>query len=114
MRVVAGEIFDVAVDLRRDSPSFGQWVGCWLSAKNKRQLWIPVGFAHGFWVASETAEVLYKTTDYYAPQAERCIRWDDPDLAIAWPLTTPPLLSAKDQAGQRFQAAEVFEASPQN
>jgi len=108
MRAVAGEVFDVAVDLRKSSPTFGQWVGTTLSAQNKRQLWIPVGFAHGFLVLSETAEILYKTTDFYAPQHERCILWNDPDLAIAWPLKGEPILSAKDSAGKPFQEAEVF------
>lgn len=108
VRVVAGAIFDVAVDIRRSAPTFGQWISCLLSAENKRQLWIPPGFAHGFLVLSETTEVLYKTTDYYARQHERCILWNDPDLAIAWPLTAPPILSAKDQAGQPLNTAEVF------
>ena len=108
IRAVVGEIFDVAVDLRRSSPTFGQWVGYRLSADNQRQLWIPAGFAHGFLVLSDVAEVLYKTTDYYAPQVERCIVWNDPSLAIAWPLTEPPILSAKDQAGQLLASAEVF------
>jgi dTDP-4-dehydrorhamnose 3,5-epimerase len=108
VRVVVGEVFDVAVDLRKSSPTFGQWVSCLLSAENKRQLWVPVGFAHGFCVVSEVAEVLYKTTDYYAPQHERCLLWNDPDLAIAWPITGDPLVSAKDQAGQPFKTAEVF------
>ena len=106
--VIAGAIFDVAVDIRKSSPSFGEWVSCLLSAENKRQLWIPAGFAHGFLVVSEVAEVLYKTTDYYAPQHERCILWNDSDLAIAWPLTTDPILSAKDRGGQPFKTAEVF------
>lgn len=108
VRVVVGEIFDVAVDIRKSSPTFGQWVGYHLSAENKRQMWVPAGFAHGFVVLSEVAEVLYKTTDYYAPQHERCIIWNDPDLAIAWPLKTDPILSAKDQAGKPFKTAEVF------
>ena len=107
VRVVAGEVFDVAVDLRRASPSFGRWVGAALSAENKRQMWIPEGFAHGFLVLSESAEFLYKTTDYWAPEHERCIRWDDPDLAIAWPLAGAPLLSAKDAGGSAFAAAET-------
>jgi dTDP-4-dehydrorhamnose 3,5-epimerase len=106
VRVVAGEVFDVAVDLRRDSPTWGQWVGEVLSGDNKRQLWIPPGLAHGFMVLSETAEFLYKTTDYYAPEHERCIAWNDPTLAIAWPeLDVPPKLSAKDAAGMAFLAA---------
>lgn len=108
VRVTAGEVFDVAVDLRRSSPTFGQWVGVHLSAENKRQLWVPEGFAHGFVVLSEFAEFLYKTTDYYAPEHERSIRWDDPTLAIDWPLKDAPQLSAKDQAGLNFQDAPVF------
>lgn len=108
IRVVSGEIFDVAVDIRRSSPTFGQWVGHFLSAENKQQLWVPMGFAHGFLVVSAMAEVLYKTTDFYAPAQERCIRWDDPDLDIAWPLSAPPILSTKDQAGVSFHNAEVF------
>nr|WP_298163827.1 dTDP-4-dehydrorhamnose 3,5-epimerase [uncultured Pseudomonas sp.] len=108
VRVTAGEVYDVAVDLRRSSPSFGQWLGIHLSAENRRQLWIPEGFAHGFLVLSEVAEFLYKTTDYYAPEHERCIRWDDPTLAIDWPLDGPPQLSAKDQAGLAFSAADLF------
>lgn len=106
VRVCAGEIFDVAVDLRRTSPTFGKWVGAVLSAENKRQLWIPEGFAHGFLALSD-AEVLYKATDYYAPQHERCIRWDDPALAIAWPCERPPLLSAKDRNGVALGDAET-------
>jgi dTDP-4-dehydrorhamnose 3,5-epimerase len=108
VRVVSGEVFDVAVDLRRSSPSFGRWVGHRLSAKNKRQLWVPAGFAHGFLVISKVAEFLYKTTDYYAPEHERCIRWDDPDLNIAWPIDGAPLVSAKDRLGVAFADAEVF------
>nr|WP_288466046.1 dTDP-4-dehydrorhamnose 3,5-epimerase [uncultured Pseudomonas sp.] len=108
VRVTAGEVYDVAVDLRRQSPTFGQWVGAHLSADNKRQLWMPEGFAHGFLVLSEFAEFLYKTTDYYAPAHERCIRWDDPKLAIAWPLQGEPKLSAKDQQGLSFDEADVF------
>ena len=108
MRVVVGAVFDVAVDIRKSSPTFGQWVSCLLSAENKRQVWIPSGFAHGFLVLSKAAEVLYKTTDYYAPQYERSILWNDPDLAIDWPVTTTPILSAKDRAGQSFKTAEVF------
>jgi dTDP-4-dehydrorhamnose 3,5-epimerase len=109
VRCVAGEIFDVAVDLRRSSPTFGKWVGTVLSAENKRQKWIPVGFAHGFSVMSERAEVLYKATDYYAPEHERTIMWNDPGLAIAWPLNGEARLSPKDQQGARFDAAEVFD-----
>jgi len=111
VRVVAGEVFDVAVDLRRRSPTFGEWVGDVLSAENKRQLWIPEGFAHGFLVLSEWAEFLYKTTDYWHPEAERCIRWDDPDLAIAWPLQgASPVVSAKDAQGRPLREAPVFES----
>jgi dTDP-4-dehydrorhamnose 3,5-epimerase len=109
VRVVAGEVFDVAVDIRKSSPTFGQWVGCLLSAENKRIFWVPPGFAHGFLVLSEAAEFLYKTTDYYAPQYERSILWNDPDLAIDWPGTGEPILSAKDKAGQPLKSAEVFE-----
>ncbi|MEM6521522.1 MAG: dTDP-4-dehydrorhamnose 3,5-epimerase [Cyanobacteria bacterium P01_C01_bin.70] len=110
LRVVSGEIFDVAVDLRRRSPTFGQWVGAVLSAENHRQLWVPEGFAHGFFVMSDRADVLYKTTDYYAPEHERTILWNDPDLAIAWPLKgKTPVLSTKDQQGDRWTEAEVFE-----
>ncbi len=108
VRAIAGTILDVAVDIRKNSPCFGEWVSCILSADNKRQLWVPVGFAHGFVVLSETAEVLYKTTDYYAPQHERCILWNDPDLAIDWSVTNPPIVSAKDRVGQPFKSAEVF------
>ena len=102
VRVIAGEVFDVAVDIRKDSPTFGQWVGEHLSADNKRQLWIPPGLAHGFLVLSDSAEFLYKTTDYYAPELERCIRWNDPALAIVWPIDGEPVLSAKDALGQRL------------
>ena len=108
VRVIQGEVFDVAVDVRRNSPTFGHWAGIILSAENKRQLWVPEGFAHGFLVLSETAEVLYKTTDYYTPEHERCIRWDDPDLAIDWPLAGAPQLSAKDKAGVNFKDADLF------
>jgi dTDP-4-dehydrorhamnose 3,5-epimerase len=103
VRVVAGEVFDVAVDIRRDSPTFGHWVGEVLSSGNKRQLWVPPGLAHGFMVLSEHAEFLYKTTDYYAPEHERCIAWNDPTLDIQWPvMATAPKLSAKDAAGAAF------------
>lgn len=108
VRAISGAILDVAVDLRSNSSTFGQSVSYNLSAENKHQLWIPPGFAHGFLVLSDSAEVLYKTTDYYAPQHERCIVWNDPDLAIDWPLSAPPIVSAKDQAGQQFKTAEVF------
>jgi dTDP-4-dehydrorhamnose 3,5-epimerase len=108
VRVIAGAVFDVAVDLRRSSPTFGRWVGVELSAENKRISWVPKGFAHGFAVTSEYAEVVYKTTDYWAPEHERSIAWDDPDLAIAWPVRQPAL-SAKDSKGTRFKDAEVFE-----
>ena len=109
VRVTAGEVFDVAVDIRRHSATFGQWFGLHLSAENKRQLWVPEGFAHGFLVLSEYAEFLYKTTDYYAPAHERCIRWDDPQLAIDWPLQgLTPQLSGKDQAGASFHEADLF------
>lgn len=108
VRVVTGEVFDVAVDLRRTSPTFGKWAGTLLSAENKRLLWIPEGFAHGFLVLSETADFLYKTTDYYAPAHERCVSWNDPDIGIAWPLQGAPLVSARDQKGTTFRDAEVF------
>jgi dTDP-4-dehydrorhamnose 3,5-epimerase len=108
VRVVVGEVFDVAVDLRRNSPTFGRWVGEYLSAENKRMMWVPEGFAHGFVVISEHAEFLYKTTDYYAPEYERCIRWDDPSVGIEWPLAEQPQLSAKDMQGVALGDAEVF------
>lgn len=108
VRVVQGEILDVCVDVRRSSPTFGRWVSVHLSAENQRQLWIPQGFAHGFVVLSDSAEFLYKTTDYYNPAAERCIRWDDPELAIDWQLQQAPLLSAKDQVGKTLKEAQVF------
>ena len=109
VRVIEGEVFDVAVDLRRRSPSFGRWWGTALSASNKRLLWIPAGFAHGFLVTSESCEFLYKTTDYWAPDYERCIAWNDPQLAIEWPLSGDPLVSAKDRQGLSIRAAEVYE-----
>ncbi|MEH2437886.1 MAG: dTDP-4-dehydrorhamnose 3,5-epimerase [Nostoc sp.] len=109
VRAIVGTIFDVAVDIRKSSTTFGKWVGYELSAENKRLLWIPPGFAHGFLVLSEIAEVLYKTTDYYAPQGDRTILWNDPDLAIDWPLSTPPILSTKDEAGKSLRTAEVFD-----
>jgi dTDP-4-dehydrorhamnose 3,5-epimerase len=108
VRVVNGSVFDVAVDARQSSPTFGQWVGCVLSAENKRIFWVPEGFAHGFLVLSERAEFLYKTTNYYYPQYEKTILWNDADLGIDWPLDTPPILSPKDQAGQPFNSVEVF------
>ncbi|MCI0992955.1 dTDP-4-dehydrorhamnose 3,5-epimerase [Pseudomonas sp. ICMP22404] len=108
VRVIAGEVLDVAVDIRRSSPTFGQWESVHLSAQNQRQLWVPPGFAHGFVVLSESADFLYKTTDYYAPSAERCIRWDDPDLAIDWELADPPTLSPKDQNGKFLHEADLF------
>ncbi|MCF6757103.1 dTDP-4-dehydrorhamnose 3,5-epimerase [Pseudomonas balearica] len=108
VRVVQGEVFDVAVDIRSSSPTFGRWVGVTLNAENKRQLWVPEGFAHGFVVLSDTADFLYKTSDYYAPEHERSIAWDDPDLAIAWPIEQAPALSAKDAQGCSLAAAEVF------
>ncbi|POA57090.1 MULTISPECIES: dTDP-4-dehydrorhamnose 3,5-epimerase [unclassified Pseudomonas] len=108
VRVTQGEVLDVAVDIRRSSPHFGQWVAVRLSAANHRQLWVPEGFAHGFVVLSDFAEFLYKTTDYYTPSAERSIRWDDPTLAIDWELSEPPQLSAKDQAGSLLTEADLF------
>ena len=108
VRVVQGAVFDVAVDIRRSSPTFGQHVALELSAENKRMLWVPAGFAHGFMVISETAEFLYKTTNYYAPEFERCLAWNDPDIAIQWPLNGEPMLSAKDRDGQRLVQAELF------
>lgn len=107
VRVVAGEVFDVAVDIRKGSKTFGKWVGVNLSAENKRQLWVPPGLAHGFLVLSDTAEFLYKTTDYYAPAYERSIAWNDPELGIAWPLEGQPILAEKDRAGSRLADAEI-------
>lgn len=109
VRVVQGEAFDVVVDLRNSSATFGKWVGCNLSAENKRQLWVPEGFAHAFLVLTETVDFLYKTTDYYAPEYEQCIRWDDPDLAIEWPIASGILLSQKDSQGVAFRNAAYFE-----
>jgi dTDP-4-dehydrorhamnose 3,5-epimerase len=111
VRVILGEVFDVAVDIRRSSPTFGQWVGMILSAHNKRQLWVPPGFAHGFYVTSEWAEILYKATDFYAPEWERSIRWDDPDLEIKWPVKEGqlPILSARDTQGTLLREAEIFD-----
>ena len=109
VRVVRGAVFDVAVDIRRSSPTFGQWVGAELSEENQRQFWIPPGFAHGFLVLSESADFLYKTTDYYSPEQERCIAWDDPAIGVAWPdAGLVPKLSAKDQQGRALAQAEVF------
>ena len=108
VRVVQGEVFDVAVDLRQSSPTFGQWVGERLSADNKRQLWVPPGFAHGFVVLSESAEFLYKTTDYWYPEHERSLLWNDPALGIDWPIDGPPLLAAKDAAALLLSAAATF------
>jgi dTDP-4-dehydrorhamnose 3,5-epimerase len=112
VRVVRGAVFDVAVDIRRSSPTFGQWVGAELSEDNQQQLWVPPGFAHGFLALSESADFLYKTTDFYAPASERCIVWNDPQIAIDWPLSTAaveqPLVSAKDQQGLALSAAELF------
>jgi len=110
VRVVAGEVFDVAVDIRRHSSTFGQWVGCTLSAENRHMLWIPPGFAHGFMAMSDSVDFLYKCTDFYAPSYERTIRWDDPDLAIDWPLSPgiPPLLAPRDCAAPRFRDSEHY------
>lgn len=105
VRVVAGEVFDVAVDIRPGSATFGRWDGVVLSADNKRQLWIPPGFAHGFLTLSASAEFLYKTTDYYAPECERCIAWNDPDIGIIWPLSEEPLMSEKDRLGKKLAEA---------
>lgn len=109
VRVVTGEVFDVVVDLRRSSPGFGKWFGHYLSAENKQQLWVPTGFAHGFCVTSAYAEVLYLTTDYYAPEHERSIAWNDPQLGIDWPLNGSPILSAKDTAAVPFAQADLFD-----
>jgi dTDP-4-dehydrorhamnose 3,5-epimerase len=108
VRVVQGEVFDVAVDLRKSSPQFGKWVGVRLSADNKRQIWVPPGFAHGFVTLSNSAELLYKTTDYWYPEFERSLVWDDPDVAIEWPAQTSPILAAKDRDGMRLAQAETF------
>lgn len=108
VRVARGAVLDIAVDIRKSSPSFGQWVGVELSEENQRQLWIPPGFAHGFVVTSDSADFLYKTTDYYAPQFERSIRWDDPAIGVDWQLDAPPSLSGKDQQGISLSEAEVF------
>ncbi|KVO00170.1 dTDP-4-dehydrorhamnose 3,5-epimerase [Burkholderia ubonensis] len=108
VRVVEGEVFDVAVDIRRNSPNFGKWDGVVLSAENHRQLWIPPGFAHGFLVLSESAQFLYKTTDYWFPEHERTIIWNDPEIGIDWPLTAEPILAAKDAAGSRLALADTY------
>jgi len=108
VRVVAGEVFDVAVDLRRASPTFGQWAGAVLSAENKCQLWVPEGFAHGFMALSDVAETLYKATDYYAPAHERCVRWDDPDIGIAWPAREDVTVSEKDRRGVALRDADTY------
>lgn len=108
VRVVSGEVYDVVVDLRRSSQTFGKWEGVTLSADNKRQLWVPPGFAHGFYVVSESAEFLYKTTDYWFPEFERTLLWNDPELAIDWPLSGPPALAKKDEAGLGLRTAECF------
>ena len=109
VRAVSGEVFDVVVDIRRNSPTFGKWVGERLSAENKKMMWVPPGLAHGFAVLSDSADFLYKTTDYWAPQYERTVLWNDPDLAIEWPLVGEPILAAKDQVGKRLSEAELFE-----
>ena len=108
VRVIAGEIYDVAVDIRRNSPTFGKWAAAVLSVSNRKMCWVPPGFAHGFLVTSDHAEVQYKTTDYYAPQHERCILWNDRDLGISWPLKGEPILSPKDRNGRAFKQAELF------
>ncbi len=108
VRVVAGEVYDVAVDLRQSSPTFGKWVGEHLSAENKKSLWVPEGFGHGFVVISDAAEFLYRTTDFYAPEYERCIAWNDPEIGIDWPLDGDPLLSEKDAQGSKFKESEFY------
>lgn len=108
VRCVLGEVYDVAVDLRRSSATFGRWTGVVLSAENKRQMWVPEGFAHGFLVLSTSADFLYKTTEYYAPEYERCIRWDDPQLKIDWPIQAPPLLASKDANASGLSEAECY------
>ena len=108
VRVIRGDVFDVAVDIRRSSPTFGKWIAEYLTAENKKQMWVPPGFAHGFLVLSDVAEFLYKTTDYYAPVHERCILWNDLDLGIHWPITGNPVVSEKDERGVPFKDAEVF------
>lgn len=112
VRVINGEIYDVAVDIRKNSPTFGKWVGDYLSGENKRMIWVPPGFAHGFFVTSMEAEIIYKATDYYAPQWERTIAWNDPTIGVQWPIDNfPPILSAKDEAGKPFIEAEVYVTS---
>ena len=108
VRVIYGNVFDVAVDIRRSSPTFGKWFGEYLNAENKKMMWVPPGFAHGFLVLSDVAEFLYKTTDYWAPKYERCIQWNDPDLNVQWPITDQPLVSEKDEQGVFFKDAEVY------
>jgi len=108
IRCIVGEVFDVAVDLRQGSPTYSKWVGEYLSAENKRQMWVPEGFAHGFLALTEKVELLYKATDYYAPEFERVIRWDDPDIGIEWPLTGDPILAPKDESGLWLKDAEVY------
>jgi len=109
VRVISGEVLDIAVDIRRSSPTFGQWASCLLSGENKRQFWVPEGFAHGFVVLSDSAEFLYKTTNYYAPQYDRVILWNDLDLGVDWQLKGEPILSDKDKAGKRFKEADLFD-----
>jgi len=109
VRVVQGEVFDVAVDIRKSSPTFGQWAGEILSAENKRQMWIPEGFAHGFLTLSDSAEFLYKTTNYYAPEFERCIAWNDAIIQVEWPFDQTPVLSGKDQQGNTLHTADIFD-----
>ncbi|MBI3725521.1 dTDP-4-dehydrorhamnose 3,5-epimerase [bacterium] len=109
VRVLSGQIWDVVVDVRRRSPTFGKWVGATLSGEDKRMVWVPVGFAHGFLVLSDSADVLYKTTDFYAPEHERCVLWNDPALGIEWPLAGEPIVSGNDRAGKRLGEAELFD-----
>lgn len=108
VRVISGEVFDVAVDIRKSSATFGKWFGAYLSAENKLQMWVPAGFAHGFCVTSDSADFLYLTTDYWAPDYERCIAWNDPDLAVSWPMDREPVVSDKDRRGTPFREAELF------
>jgi dTDP-4-dehydrorhamnose 3,5-epimerase len=108
VRVAAGEVFDVAVDIRKRSPTFGKWVGAVLSAENQRQMWIPAGFAHGFVVLSESADFLYKTTDYWYPEHERCLAWNDPQVGIQWPIDAEPVMAEKDKGGKRLDEAEAY------